>query len=93
MDIHPATAFQGSTYQPELDFDRLSSQLQRVEHLMADGKWRSLREIATAVGGSEASISARLRDLRKPQFGCRRVNHKRIQDPTRGMWIYQVEPR
>lgn len=47
---------------------RLASQLTRVKALMSDGRARSLREIAEAVGGSEAGVSARLRDLRKQGY-------------------------
>jgi biotin operon repressor len=92
-EINPAIAFEGKTYQPELDFNRLTTQLEKVKALMADGHWRSLQEIARSVGGSESGVSARLRDLRKIQFGGYRVNHKRIADPMRGMWVYQVLPK
>ena len=61
------------------DTERLSSQLLRVEHLMRDGQWRSLAHIALRDGGSEAGVSARLRDLRKPRFGGWRVERQRSQ--------------
>lgn len=61
--------FDGATFSPELDGERLGGQLVRVRDLMLDGSWRTLREIAAAVGGSEAGVSARLRDLRKRRFG------------------------
>jgi hypothetical protein len=35
---------------------------------MADGFWYTLQEISLAVKAPEASVSARLRDLRKPPF-------------------------
>ena len=60
--------FQGATFDPALDGERLAGQLSRVYRLMRDGKWRTLREIADVVGGSEAGVSARLRDLRKDEF-------------------------
>lgn len=78
----------GHTYDPALDADRLNKQLGRVYELMKDGQWRSLGEIK-AVGGSEASISARLRDLRKKEFGSYRVEHKRLGG---GLWVYRVLP-
>jgi len=34
-----------------------------------DGKWRSLKEIASMTGDPEASVSAQLRHLRKARFG------------------------
>jgi len=59
----------GLTYSKEHDQDRLKSQLSRVKRLMRDGEWRTLTDIQQAVGGSEAGISARLRDLRKTRHG------------------------
>jgi hypothetical protein len=79
--------FDGETYEPKRDAARLSGQLERVRDLMLDGKWRTLREIANHVQGSEAGVSARLRDLRKERFGSHTVNHQRKTD---GVWIYQV---
>jgi hypothetical protein len=44
-------------------------QLQSVFEIMKDHGWRTLREISTRHGSiPEASVSARLRDLRK--LGC-----------------------
>lgn len=83
--------FGGSTYLPYLDSARLSSQLERVKQLMNDGEWRTLPQIQAIVGGSEAGISARLRDLRKQKFGGLIVNRKRIGDPSKGLWVYQVQ--
>jgi hypothetical protein len=85
--------FDGVTADPELDDARLTSLLDRVRQLMLDGKWRTLREIADALGhGSEASISARLRDLRKPKFGGLIVESRRryTEGPTSGVWETQV---
>lgn len=80
--------FDGATYDPEKDFRRLDSQLGRVYRLMRDGKWRTLREIAMLVNGSEAGVSARLRDLRKPKFGGYTLQSKRRFD---SLWIYRLE--
>lgn len=59
--------FGGDTYNPARDRDRLRAQLNRVYALMQDGKWRTLHQIAMITKDPEASVSARLRDLRKPQ--------------------------
>lgn len=69
-----------------------AKQLATVLAVMRDEGWRTLREISTRIGGTpEASISARLRDLRK--IGYRvdrrqaadikkvRVNEYRVRDP------------
>jgi hypothetical protein len=82
--------FDGITYDPELDGMRLGTQLYRVAKLMGDGKWRTLRAIQDAVGGSEASVSARLRDLRKERFGAHTVERRRKHDPSSGCWEYRL---
>lgn len=79
--------FDGATYQPEHDHERLATQLERVNLLMRDGRWRTLREIATLVSGSEAGVSARLRDLRKSRFGGHIIVRERISG---GLWHYKL---
>lgn len=79
--------FDGETYDPALDHDRLSKQLGRTYDVMRDEAWRTLSEIASVYGDPEASISARLRDLRKKKFGGYIVNHRRR---TESLWEYQV---
>ena len=83
-------AFDGETYDPALDKSRLTRQLDRVRELMSDGRWRTLAEIAEAVGCSEGSGHARLRDLRKPRFGLYTVRRKRI---GKGLYCYQLGER
>ena len=58
--------FKGSTYVPKLDQVRLGRQLDRVFQFMLDHKNHTLNEIAQATGSPEASVSARLRDMRRP---------------------------
>lgn len=82
--------FDGSTYDPAFDYARLESQLWRVFGLMWDGEWRTLEQIAQATGGSEAGVSARLRDFRKPKFGGHTVNARRVGEPKSGLFEYQV---
>ena len=82
--------FDGATFEPGCDQKRLSGQLSRVLLLMRDRQWRSLSEIASAVGGSEAGVSARLRDLRKRRFGGHVVERRRRGDPVRGLHEYRV---
>ena len=72
--------FDGKTYDPVLDKARLSRQLDAVKDLMRDGEWRSLGEIAAATGCPEASVSARLRDLRKLKFGGHIVERRRLSE-------------
>lgn len=82
--------FDGDTYQPELDIDRLKSQLDRVRWLMEDGEWRTLAQIQGIIGGSESGISARLRDLRKEKFGSYIVNRRHRGEPSFGLFEYQL---
>lgn len=46
------------------------TQLTKIRDLMLDGEWRTVLEIETLTGVQKgASVSAQLRNLRKPQFG------------------------
>jgi len=83
-------SFDGRTYQDCHDRKRLSSLLARVERLMSDACWRTLAEIQSEVGGSEAGISARLRDLRKTKFGGYQVDRRRRGEGSRGLWEYRT---
>lgn len=89
--IDPTPTFDGSTYEPGQDHDRLATALGRVYQLMSDGQWRTLPEIAEACGCSESGASARLRDYRKAKFRelfpVRAVNSRRREA---GLWEYQV---
>lgn len=67
----------GETYEAEFDYDRLNRQQKTVYTAIAGGEWRTLRELATITGCPEASISARLRDLRKPRFGGLTIERRR----------------
>jgi hypothetical protein len=83
--------FEGATYVPSLDRERLGEQLCRVIDAMADGHWRTLREISRITDDPEASISARLRDCRK-LWGTNAMESRRraSADPKRGVWEYKV---
>ena len=83
----PRKAFDGKTYKPSRDYTRLKTQLEAVHELMTDGRWRTLDTIKGLCGGSDASVSARLRDLRKPKYGSLVVERRhRIG----GIWEYRV---
>lgn len=83
--------FDGETYDLEEDQDRLRAQLAAVRALMRDGQWRTLREISDLIHAPEASVSARLRDLRKPRFGYWLVLRRRVPN-GRGLHQYRVVP-
>lgn len=83
----PQRAFDGATYDVNLDHDRLKGQLWRVFQLMSDGKYRTLGEIAEEAHGTEASVSARLRDLRKSKYGSREIQRERVAG---GLFRYRL---
>lgn len=77
----------GETYDAARDGDRLNRQARLVFNLMRDGRWRTLAAIATIVDEPEASVSARLRDLRKKRFGSHVVDRRYIGN---GLWEYKL---
>jgi len=79
-----ANAFDGVDYQHDRDFSRLKNQGERVYRFVQNGEWTTLREISAATGAPEASVSAHLRDLRKPKFGGHIVEKQYV-----GSGIYQ----
>ena len=85
----PRFSFDGVTIQP-CDIPRLTTQMLKVCAFMTDGKWRTLREIGEAVEAPEASVSARLRDLRKPRFGGFTVDRRRRGVEDKGLFEYRV---
>ena len=89
--------FGGTTYDPAQDRDRLGRQLRATLHLMRDGHWHTLEDLSVAVGAllnapaPEASVSARLRDLRKEKFGGWVVERRRFR-PGSGLYEYRLLP-
>jgi len=79
----------GLTFNPEFDYNRLNKQARAVYDVMKDGQWRTLRQIADVTHAPEASVSARLRDFRKPRFGALTVERKRVHA---GLWSYRLIP-
>ena len=54
---------------------------------MSCGHWYKLHEIATQTNDPEASVSARLRDLRKAKFGGHEIERRYVGD---GLWEYRM---
>jgi len=81
------TLFDGVTINDERDNGRLQEQLTEVRLLVTNMGWWTLGEIARATGYPEASVSARLRDLRKAKFGGYSVERKYV---SKGLWAYRV---
>jgi hypothetical protein len=82
--------FDGITYDHDRDHSRLTTMLTRVQAIMTDDGWHTLAELAERTGGSEAAVSARLRDLRKRKFGGHTVERRYLHD---GLWEYRYIPR
>lgn len=81
-----AIDFDGLTYDHERDYERLSAQLRRVVAVLSDMRWHTLADIAAVTGDPEASISARIRDLRKSPTAW----EVESQYVRRGLWRYRV---
>ena len=79
--------FDGRTFEPAKDLARLKSQQGDVARAMADGRWHSLSELSERTGHPEASVSARLRDLRKPRWGSNLIQRQRR---SKGLWEYRL---
>lgn len=83
--------FDGHTFDPEQDEDRLKRQFNDVWRVMFDQQWHTLRGLSARTGHPEASISARLRDFRKPKFGAHTVLRRREAFGA-GTFEYQLVP-
>jgi hypothetical protein len=82
--------------------DRIPTQLEIVRQVMLlaaqYGSWMTLEELAGKTNFAEASISAQLRHLRKPQHGAfavekrRRTADEALRTNSRErVWEYQVK--
>jgi len=80
--------FDGETYEPEHDQKRLNAQLVRVWNIIQDKQWHTLAELKEkAAPGTEAAMSARLRDFRKERFGGYSIERRRVGG---GLWEYRL---
>lgn len=90
---HPE--FDGETYKALFDRKRLMTCQKAVQEIMSDGKWTTLAVLRRdlldlySIMASEAGISARIRDLRKPKCGRMIVESKRL---AKGLWQYRMLP-
>lgn len=81
-----------STLIPALDGERLATQMQHVRGVMlASTGWLTLREIEDTLGYPQASISARLRQLRSERIY--EVLRRRRGKEKRGVWEYRAVRR
>jgi hypothetical protein len=92
-------AFHGAAYAPSLDKARLALQIERIRSYMLGVEWRTLLEIKTALEViyapavfPESSISAQLRNLKKPGYSYRLLRRRRIgvRGPGAGIFEYRL---
>lgn len=77
----------GATFDRARDGERLNGQAALVFSYMKHGQWRTLADIAAATGAPEASVSARLRDLKKEHLGGYKIEKRYIAN---GLWQYRL---
>ena len=86
FDYRPS--FDGATFDRPRDNSRLHAQLDKVRSVMLRSGWLTLDEISNRCDGAPtASVSARLRDLRKVRFGSYDVQRRYR---SRGLWEYKI---
>ena len=88
--------FDGATYAPQHDRERLTGQIERVFDAVKNGDWQTLDEIqqriesVTGHRDPHASISAQLRHLRKERFGGHTVEKRHRGDRAHGLYEYRL---
>lgn len=78
MSMLQAEHFDGDTFDAQEDGSRLTRQLYKIRHIMARGQWHTLAQLESLTGYPQASISARLRDLRKERHGAWDIQRRRV---------------
>ena len=82
-----AMTFDGATFDKDRDGKRLTAQIYRVYAAIKDGQWHTLSELAKICGDPEASVSARLRDMRKPRYNSMQIERRYVR---RGLHEYRL---
>ena len=72
-----------------MDIEIVNAHLAKVRAIMMDGKPHTLVELGAALGCGNITtgVSARVRDLRKPEFGGHTIVSKRVDG---GVWQYTM---
>ena len=88
--------FRGAGYDPQFDRTRLSLQIERIRSYMLGVEWRTLREIKAGLEDiyapavfPESSISAQLRNLKKPGYSYRLLRRRRVGVRGPGAGIFE----
>ena len=88
--------FDGETYDAEMDHARLSTQIRAVRRFMLLNidEWLGPQHFEramwrTGINTNWASLSARIRDLRKAKFGGCKIDSRRAPSGN-GAWEYRL---
>jgi hypothetical protein len=99
--IDSARTFAGTGYDPQFDRARLALLIERVRLHMLSVEWITLRELKLALEEKfppaafpESSLTAQLRNLRKPEYSYRLIKRRRAgtHGPCTGIWEYRLLP-
>ncbi len=85
----------GPAYEPKVDAEPVRKQHATIrDWMLGHGRWRTLAEIAVALGYPEGSIGAQLRHLRKAKFGSYDMKKRRriVGLEVTRVWEYRVRP-
>ena len=88
LDVKREPVFHGKTFERTLDQERLTGLLGRVHEFIKRGGWYNLRQISLFCKGTEASCSARLRDLRAKGMT---IEKRRKKPAEKGIWEYRLK--
>ena len=71
----------------EIDGVKLKGKMLLLFEMMKSGQWVTSEPVMRRIDCKEAAATARIRDLRKPQYGGHTVN----TELRGGVWHYQLE--
>lgn len=86
--------FNGSDYEPEHDWQRLTTQHERVRDcaLLWPGQWFTMMELAERTGEPPGSVERQVRYLRADRFGGYTVEKRTRGNRDSGLYEYRVIP-
>lgn len=87
MSNQQSLDFDGKTYEPERDGQRLSGQLDRVKRLLLGGGAFTLQEIAERAQVPLGTVGTRIRDLRKERWGSHTIKRTYVSN---GLFTYEL---
>ena len=88
MQINENARFDGADYDHIRDYTRLEGQIFDIYLSIKDERWYTLAQIERGTGHPQASISAQLRNLRKPRFGGFVIKREHVKG---GLYRYRID--